>query len=111
MVDAMRMWHEASHGWRGEHKLRQYCSLVHVPPNHGRCTTESDLALEETAELVRLAVEKLPRRERLVVMLTWWDGRSAIDIGRIIGRMPCLVSQIRRVALGRLRRRLRPLLA
>jgi len=106
IVDAMRLWHEATDGWHGN-RFRSYFSLIHVPKNHGAfCTTERDLARAETAELVRQAVDRLPPRERLVVYLTWWDERSAIDIGRIIGRVPCLVSQIRTKALGRIKRRI-----
>ena len=105
MIDAMRLWHEAP-GWRGKHEFRNCCSLTHVPPDYARCTTESDLAREERAELVRQAVDRLPDWERLVVMLTWWEGKSAVDIARIIGRTDCRVSQLRTAALDRLRRRI-----
>ena len=105
MVDAMRLWHEAP-GWRGGKRFRNCFSLAHVPANYARCTTERDLAREERAELVRQAVDRLPDWERLVVMLTWWEGKSAVDIARIIGRTDCRVSQIKKAAAGRLRKAL-----
>lgn len=66
---------------------------------------EPDAALldHEMGERLRLALETLPQRERLVLSLTYFENLSGQEIAAILGVSESRVSQIKRRALTTLR--------
>jgi RNA polymerase sigma factor for flagellar operon FliA len=75
----------------------------HEAEIHGR--------LEQSQEIQRVAAElaQLPERERMVLVLHFEKGLKLREIGEVLGVTESRVSQIRTVALARLRERLAPL--
>ena len=61
----------------------------------------------EVNQLVQDAIDRLPRRERLVVALYYYDEMTVKEIGKVLGVKESGVSQIRTKALHRLRTRLK----
>ncbi|PYU98995.1 MAG: FliA/WhiG family RNA polymerase sigma factor [Acidobacteria bacterium] len=61
----------------------------------------------EVNQLVQDAIDRLPRRERLVVALYYYDEMTVKEIGKVLGVKESGVSQIRTKALHRLRMRLK----
>ncbi|MCL2465892.1 MAG: FliA/WhiG family RNA polymerase sigma factor [Micrococcales bacterium] len=58
---------------------------------------------QETSHLLARAIEKLTERERLVVVLYYFERRTLAQIGRVLGVTESRVSQIHNAAVGRLR--------
>ncbi|MCL2423788.1 MAG: FliA/WhiG family RNA polymerase sigma factor [Micrococcales bacterium] len=58
---------------------------------------------QETSHLLARAIEKLSERERLVVVLYYFERRTLAQIGRVLGVTESRVSQIHNAAVGRLR--------
>ncbi|GIG28006.1 FliA/WhiG family RNA polymerase sigma factor [Cellulomonas marina] len=61
---------------------------------------------QEQAFLLSRAVEQLSERERLVVVLYYFEGRTLAEIGRVLGVTESRISQMHTAAIGRLRTRL-----
>lgn len=57
----------------------------------------------ETSHLLARAIEMLSERERLVVVLYYFERRTLAQIGRVLGVTESRVSQIHNAAVGRLR--------
>ena len=57
----------------------------------------------ETSHMLARAIEALSERERLVVVLYYFERRTLAQIGRVLGVTESRVSQIHNVAVGRLR--------
>lgn len=64
------------------------------------------LGASETRDNLAAAIADLPKHERLVVALYYYDELSPAEIGEIIGLSESRVSQLRAKAVGRLRRSL-----
>jgi RNA polymerase sigma factor FliA len=64
------------------------------------------LAQEERKELLALAVEGLPEREKLIVALYYQEGLSLKEIGHVLGVTESRVCQIHTQAMSRLRKAL-----
>lgn len=62
---------------------------------------------QETKYLLSRAIECLGERERLVVVLYYYEGMTLAEIGRVLGVTESRISQIHTAAMGRLRTRLR----
>ena len=58
---------------------------------------------QETSHLLARAIEALSERERLVVVLYYFERRTLAQIGRVLGVTESRVSQIHNAAVGRLR--------
>ncbi|MCL2850011.1 MAG: FliA/WhiG family RNA polymerase sigma factor, partial [Micrococcales bacterium] len=58
---------------------------------------------QETSHLLARAIEMLSERERLVVVLYYFERRTLAQIGRVLGVTESRVSQIHNGAVGRLR--------
>lgn len=61
---------------------------------------------EELKFLLSRAVEQLSERERMVVVLYYFEGKTLAEIGRVLGVTESRISQIHTAAIGRLRTRL-----
>jgi RNA polymerase sigma factor for flagellar operon FliA len=57
----------------------------------------------ETSHLLGRAIETLGERERLVVVLYYYERRTLAEIGRVLGVTESRVSQMHTAAMGRLR--------
>ncbi|WP_243883240.1 FliA/WhiG family RNA polymerase sigma factor [Cellulomonas dongxiuzhuiae] len=62
---------------------------------------------QETKYLLSRAIECLGERERLVVVLYYYESMTLAEIGRVLGVTESRISQIHTAAMGRLRTRLR----
>lgn len=69
----------------------------------------SELELEEQRELLVKAIDALPERERLVLVLFYYEELPLRAISSMLGVSDSRVSQLQAQALVRLRARLRPL--
>ncbi|MDR3068093.1 MAG: FliA/WhiG family RNA polymerase sigma factor [Cellulomonas sp.] len=58
---------------------------------------------QETSHLLARAIEMLSERERLVVVLYYFERRTLAQIGRVLGVTESRISQIHNIAVGRLR--------
>jgi RNA polymerase sigma factor for flagellar operon FliA len=63
----------------------------------------------ETREILISAIDALPRKERLVVSLYYYDELTMLEIGEILGVNESRISQLHSRAMQRLRTRLRGL--
>ncbi|CAM5793062.1 FliA/WhiG family RNA polymerase sigma factor [Cellulomonas persica] len=64
------------------------------------------LADAETAHLLSRAIEQLGERERIVVVLYYYEGMTLAEIGRVLGVTESRISQMHTAAMTRLRTRL-----
>jgi len=83
--------------WRERNKRSQKS----VPPD--RAVTESDGRLSERVELAFEAIERLPERQRLVVLHRYCDGMSVREIAEATGSPVGTVTKRLSRALARLR--------
>lgn len=104
--------------WRGEHHRAMVLSLdspVDEDTNNMGAGCLGDMVVEasegaedrvensETAQLVRIALELLPERERIVVVGYFLEGRTSEELARLFGVTVSRISQIRSEALTRIR--------
>jgi RNA polymerase sigma factor for flagellar operon FliA len=68
---------------------------------------ENEVEAVETSYLLSRAIETLAERERLVVVLYYFERRTLADIGRVLGVTESRVSQMHTAAMGRLRHQMR----
>jgi RNA polymerase sigma factor for flagellar operon FliA len=61
---------------------------------------------QETTFLLARAIEQLSERERLVVVLYYYEGMTLAEIGRMLGVTESRISQMHTAAMSRLRSRL-----
>lgn len=66
----------------------------------------SSAALDEAKSILAEAIARLPERERLVIMLYYYEGLTAKEISLVMNRSASRVSQLHSKALFRLRGRL-----
>lgn len=64
------------------------------------------LADAETMHLLSRAIEQLGERERIVVVLYYYEGMTLAEIGRVLGVTESRISQMHTAAMTRLRTRL-----
>jgi len=64
------------------------------------------LADAETSHLLGRAIEQLSERERIVVVLYYYEGMTLAEIGRVLGVTESRISQMHTAAMTRLRTRL-----
>ncbi|WP_268532182.1 FliA/WhiG family RNA polymerase sigma factor [Cellulomonas sp. CW35] len=64
------------------------------------------LADAETAHLLARSIEQLGERERIVVVLYYYEGMTLAEIGRVLGVTESRISQMHTAAMTRLRTRL-----
>lgn len=64
------------------------------------------LADAETVHLLARAIEQLGERERIVVVLYYYEGMTLAEIGRVLGVTESRISQMHTAAMTRLRTRL-----
>ena len=61
---------------------------------------------KESKEALRVAVDRMPERERAVLMMYYYDGLTLTEIGRVLGVTESRVCQIHTKALRQLRSKL-----
>jgi RNA polymerase sigma factor for flagellar operon FliA len=61
---------------------------------------------QETKFLLARAIEQLGERERMVVVLYYYEGMTLAEIGRLLGVTESRISQMHTAAMARLRTRL-----
>jgi RNA polymerase sigma factor for flagellar operon FliA len=71
----------------------------------------AEVERQEVREMLVRAVEQLPRQERIVIRLYYFEGQTLKDIKQVLGVSESRVSQIHAQAVVRLRQRLRALRA
>ena len=86
-------------GWLGRRVLAIWHEQTHASRNDSQC---NDVHRSEDAEMVRLAVAKLPTKLREVIVLYYLEQRSAAEVGECLGITANAVDQ----RLRRARRRL-----
>ncbi|WP_449385397.1 RNA polymerase sigma factor WhiG [Cellulomonas soli] len=64
------------------------------------------LEAQETKYLLARAIEQLGERERIVVVLYYYEGMTLAEIGRVLGVTESRISQMHTAAMARLRTRL-----
>ena len=64
------------------------------------------IADAETAHLLSRAIEQLGERERIVVVLYYYEGMTLAEIGRVLGVTESRISQMHTAAMTRLRTRM-----
>jgi RNA polymerase sigma factor for flagellar operon FliA len=68
---------------------------------------EAEIEAVETSYLLSKAIETLGERERIVVVLYYFERRTLAEIGRVLGVTESRVSQMHTAAMGRLRHQMR----
>lgn len=68
-----------------------------------RLGPEEQALLQSDHEAIRRALSWLPAKERLVLHSYYWEGRSWVEIGTMLGRSQSRVHQLRNQAFARLR--------
>jgi RNA polymerase sigma-70 factor (ECF subfamily) len=86
--------------------LRQRPTVQEMPIHEGVSAGERNGRLDETSAQLLNAVMGLPRQERRVVMLRYFDGYAIRDIAEILGRPVGTVTKQLSRAHARLRREL-----
>ncbi|GEL94357.1 RNA polymerase sigma factor WhiG [Cellulomonas composti] len=66
----------------------------------------SSIEADETTYLLARAIEQLGERERIVVVLYYYEGMTLAEIGRVLGVTESRISQMHTAAMTRLRTRL-----
>ncbi len=67
------------------------------------------LVLEQVYEALPAEIERLPQRQRMVIIWRYYDGRSFEEIGELLGVQTSTARSLLRHGLNHLRKRLRPL--
>lgn len=67
------------------------------------------LVLEQVYEALPAEIERLPQRQRLVIVWRYYDGRSFEEIGELLGVQTSTARSLLRHGLNHLRKRLRPM--
>jgi RNA polymerase sigma factor for flagellar operon FliA len=83
--------------------------LIKKLADHSEERPDCLLLRAEEKQRVRAAVQKLPRAEREVLVLYYFDARKMVDIGRSMNCSESRISQIHARALQRMRKLLAPL--
>ncbi|MCL2455205.1 MAG: FliA/WhiG family RNA polymerase sigma factor [Micrococcales bacterium] len=76
-------------------------------PDDGAPDPLGEIEAMETSHLLARAIESLNERERLVVVLYYYERRTLAQIGRVLGVTESRVSQMHNAAVGRLRSTMR----
>lgn len=78
-------------------------------PDADSCEVEEQISLEEEKAVMRREFQRLPERERIVLMLYYYEELKLREIAEVLGITESRVSQIRTKALSTLRARMRSL--
>ena len=71
-----------------------------------RSTRPASIEAAETTFLLARAIECLGERERIVVVIYYYEGMTLAEIGRVLGVTESRISQMHTAAMTRLRTRL-----
>lgn len=91
--------------WFGHHDDMRVKG-TEIIPDVGSEDPVKELQSKETQRLLTEAIERLPRRESLVITLYYYEGLTIREIGEILGVTPSRVSQLHTKSILRLRGRL-----
>jgi RNA polymerase sigma-70 factor (sigma-E family) len=81
--------------------------LTDVPPDV--MATQDDMARADQRALLAAALARLPRRQRAVVVLRYWEDLSEAEVAQILGCSPGTVKSQAAKALSKLRVALEPI--
>jgi RNA polymerase sigma factor for flagellar operon FliA len=84
-------------------------TIGEVVADHDAVDVEGRIGFEEESAVMRKEFQRLNERERIVLMLYYFDELKLREIAEVLGITESRVSQIRTKALQTLRTRLRPL--
>jgi RNA polymerase sigma factor for flagellar operon FliA len=78
-------------------------SLLDTLQDHGATDPAASLEVAETKVLLARAVERLGEREKLLLVLYYYEGMTLAEIGRVLGVTESRISQMHTAAMLRLR--------
>ncbi len=81
-------------------------SLLDTLGDHRNPDPESSFEAQETKFLLARAIDQLGEREKLVLVLYYYEGMTLAEIGRVLGVTESRISQMHTAAMLRLRARL-----
>jgi RNA polymerase sigma factor for flagellar operon FliA len=84
-------------------------SPYEVLPDLPHCRPYSIFKKNETRDFIARAIQKLPKRERIIISLYYYEELTMHEIGKVLGVNESRVSQMHGNALRRLSGKLRPL--
>jgi RNA polymerase sigma factor for flagellar operon FliA len=78
-------------------------SLLDTLQDHGATDPAASLEVAETKVLLARAIERLGEREKLLLVLYYYEGMTLAEIGRVLGVTESRISQMHTAAMLRLR--------
>ncbi len=81
-------------------------SLIDTLGDGGAPDPEGAFEVQETKFLLARAIDQLGEREKLVLVLYYYEGMTLAEIGRVLGVTESRISQMHTAAMARLRARL-----
>ncbi len=93
--------------WTGGDEKDERLSLIHTIKDKGEHDPSMMYEFEEMKNIIAIAIEKLPKREQIVVALYYYEGLTLKEIGEVLGVTESRVSQLHTKAIIRLKARLK----
>jgi RNA polymerase sigma factor FliA len=81
-------------------------SLIDTLEDQGAVDPQGNVEAAETKVLLARAIERLGEREKIVLVLYYYEGMTLAEIGRVLGVTESRISQMHTAAMVRLRRAL-----
>ncbi len=78
-------------------------SLLETLQDHGATDPAASVEVRETKVLLARAIERLGEREKLLLVLYYYEGMTLAEIGRVLGVTESRISQMHTAAMLRLR--------
>ncbi|MDD5447784.1 MAG: FliA/WhiG family RNA polymerase sigma factor [Actinomycetota bacterium] len=94
--------------WTGSDEKPVGISVADKVEDYRAVEPEKNVELEEIKESLADAIDKLPKRERLIISLYYYEGLTMREIGEVLGVSESRVCQIHTRAVLRLSSRLKP---
>ena len=96
-------------GYRKKHKEKPETLDETIDKDRASITPEAEIERRKEAEIVRMAIDELPRRQRIALILSRFEGKSYKEIAQIMGVSLSTVESLIFRARGSLKKKLLPL--
>lgn len=93
--------------WTGGSDTDERMALIHTIKDKDDKSPAVMYEFEEMKQIIAGAIEKLPKREQIVVALYYYEGLTLKEIGEVLGVTESRVSQLHTKAIIRLKARLK----
>ncbi len=93
--------------WTGGSEKDERLALIHTIKDKDENNPDVIFELEEMKMIIAKAIDKLPKREQIVVALYYYEGLTLKEIGEVLGVTESRVSQLHTKAIIRLKARLK----